>query len=95
MQPSPKSFFYSQVNVLDQAGLTVIQQQTGAMRLLDPAQVLRDEGAVHTARIVWNIMTQPVLRDRILEMRRVLTQYQPDLGYITLYAVRELACSSD
>jgi hypothetical protein len=59
------------------------------MRLLDPAQVLRDEGAIHTAQIVWNIVNQPVLRDRILEMRRVLTQHQQDLGYITLCAVRE------
>jgi ubiquinone/menaquinone biosynthesis C-methylase UbiE len=77
------------INALAQAGLAVIQQQTGAMKLLDLAQVLRDEGAIRTARIVWNVMTQPVLRDRILEMRRVLTEHQQDLGYIALCAVRE------
>lgn len=72
------------------AGLTVMQQQTGTMRLLDPIQVLQDEGIVHTAQIVWNVMTQPVMRDRILTMPQVLTQRQPDLGYITLCAIREL-----
>lgn len=82
------------INAFHQAGLAVTQQQTGAMKLLDPIQVLQDEGVVHTAQIVWNIATQPVLRDRILTMRRVLTQHQADLGYITLCAVRELQLPS-
>ena len=76
------------LDTFHQAGLTVTQQQTGAMKLLAPAQVLRDEGVIHTAQIVWHVMTQPVLRDRILTMRRVLTQHKQDLGYIALCAVR-------
>ncbi|MEH1810290.1 hypothetical protein [Nostoc sp.] len=40
--------------------------------------------------MAWNILTQPVIRDRILMMRRVFTQHQQDLGYIALCAVREL-----
>jgi cyclopropane fatty-acyl-phospholipid synthase-like methyltransferase len=76
------------IDTFHQAGLRVTQQQTGAMRLLAPAQVLRDEGVVHTAKIIWNVMTQPVLRDRILTMQRVLTQHQSGLGYIALSAVR-------
>lgn len=78
------------INTFRQVGLTVTQQQTGAMKLLDPIQVLQDEGVVHTAQIVWNVFTQPILRDRVLTMRRVLTQHQADLGYIALCAVREL-----
>ncbi|MEH2291082.1 SAM-dependent methyltransferase [Nostoc sp.] len=78
------------INTFHQVGLTVTQQQTGAMKLLDPIQVLQDEGVGHTVQIVWNMLTQPVLRDRILTMRRVLTQHQADLGYIALCAVREL-----
>jgi cyclopropane fatty-acyl-phospholipid synthase-like methyltransferase len=77
------------IDIFNQAGLTVTQQQTGAMRLLDPVQVLQDEGVVHTAQIIWNVLTQPVVRDRILTMRRVFTQHQADLGYIALCAVRE------
>jgi cyclopropane fatty-acyl-phospholipid synthase-like methyltransferase len=77
------------VNTFTHAGLTIIQQQTGAMKLLDPIQVLQDEGVTRTVQIIWNIMTQPVLRDRILVMQRVFTQHQQDLGYIASCAVRE------
>lgn len=77
------------IATFNQAGLTVTEQQTGAMRLLDPVQVLRDEGVIHTVQIAWNILTQPVIRDRIIKMRRVLTQHQQDLGYIALCAVRD------
>jgi SAM-dependent methyltransferase len=78
------------IDTFEQSGLTVAQRQIGAMRLLNPAQVLGDEGVIHTAQIAWNILTQSVIRDRVLSMRRVLTQHQQDLGYITLCAVREL-----
>lgn len=78
------------IDTFNQAGLTVTKQQTGAMRLLDPVQVLRDEGVIHTVQMTWNILTQPVIRDRILMMRRVFTQHQQDLRYIALCAVREL-----
>jgi cyclopropane fatty-acyl-phospholipid synthase-like methyltransferase len=77
------------ITVFNQAALTVTQQQTGAMKLLDPAQVLQDEGLARTIRIAWTVLTQPIIRDRILMMRRVLTQHQKDLGYIALCAVRE------
>jgi hypothetical protein len=77
------------VNTFTRAELTITQQQTGAMKLLDPIQVLQDEGVTRTIQIIWNIMTQPVLRDRILAMQRVFNQHQQDLGYITLCAVRE------
>ncbi|KGF71412.1 hypothetical protein DO97_20705 [Neosynechococcus sphagnicola sy1] len=78
------------INAIAQADLTVSQRQIGAMKLLDPVQVLKDEGVIHTAQIVWNILAQPVIRDRVLTMQRILTQHQQDLGYIALCAVREL-----
>ncbi len=77
------------IKTFHQVGLMVTQQQTGEMRLLDPVQVLKDEGVIHTAQIAWNVLTQPVIRDRILAMRQVLTHHQQDLGYIALCAVRE------
>jgi SAM-dependent methyltransferase len=76
------------ISLFDEAGLTVRQHQIGSMRLLNPVQLLRDEGIIHTTQIGWNILTQPVIRDRILAMRRVFTQYQQDLGYIALCAIR-------
>ncbi|MEA5507991.1 class I SAM-dependent methyltransferase [Halotia wernerae UHCC 0503] len=76
------------INTFNQAGLAVTQRQTGAMRLLDPAQVLQDEGVANTVQIIWNVLTQPMIRDRIIKMRQVLTQHQQDLGYIALCAIR-------
>lgn len=69
------------------AGLTVQQHHMGAMNLLNPQQMVRDEGAIATARIVWNILTQPPLRKRVLAMRHVFQKYQQDLGYIVLCAL--------
>lgn len=72
----------------DRAGLTVTQQQTGEMRLLDPLQVLQDEGVARTAQIIWNVVSEPAIRDRIVRMRQVFTQHHQDLGYIISCAVR-------
>lgn len=69
------------------AGLTVQEHQMGAMNLLNPRQMLQDEGAIGTARILWNVLTQPPLRKRVLAMRRVFQKYQQDLGYIVLCAI--------
>ncbi|MEW5860918.1 MAG: class I SAM-dependent methyltransferase [Cyanobacteriota bacterium] len=70
------------------AGLQVQQHQTGSMGLLNLRRVLQDEGVVDTLRILWNVLTHPQLRKRVLAMRRVFQQYQQDLGYIVLSAKR-------
>lgn len=69
------------------AGLTVQQHHMGAMNLLNPGQMVRDEGVIGTAHIGWNVLTQPPLRKQVLAMRRVFQQYQQDLGYIVLCAI--------
>jgi cyclopropane fatty-acyl-phospholipid synthase-like methyltransferase len=67
-------------------GFTVQHHQVGAMGLLNPWQMLHDEGAIATVRFLWNVFTQPPLRKRVLAMRHVLQHYQEDLGYIILSA---------
>lgn len=71
-----------------QAGLQVQQHKIGAMGLLDLRQMIRDEGLLSTARILWNVLIHPPIRKRVLAMRRVFQQYQQDLGYIVLLAIR-------
>jgi cyclopropane fatty-acyl-phospholipid synthase-like methyltransferase len=71
---------------VQQAGFTITNCKTGAMRLLDPLQLLRDEGIVGTGKLIWNLVTQPVLRDRILAMRRVFSRHQQNLSYIIVSA---------
>jgi predicted O-methyltransferase YrrM len=76
------------IEAFSTAGLTVEQQKTGKMGLLNPRQMLQDEGIVGTAKIVWNVLTRPELRSRILKMRSVFQRYQTDLGHIILCATR-------
>ncbi len=71
------------------AGLKVQQHQTGPMALLELRQMSQDEGLGNTARILWNILTHPAIRNRVLEMHRVFDRYRRDLGYITLCAIAE------
>lgn len=70
------------------AGLTVQQQGTGKMGLLNLRQMIRDEGILGTLRIMWNVLTRPDLRSRILKMRNAFQKYRNDLGYITICATR-------
>lgn len=74
--------------ICEAAGLKVQQHQTGAMGLLNLRQLVQDEGIIDTMRILWNILSCPELRERVLAMRRVFQQYQQDLGYIVLCAKR-------
>lgn len=77
------------VDVCQAAGLTVVQQQTGQMGLLHLPTLLRDEGLIDTLKIGWNVLTRPVIRQRVWGMRRVFQQHQSDLGYIVLMARKE------
>jgi cyclopropane fatty-acyl-phospholipid synthase-like methyltransferase len=68
------------------AGLTLQQQQTGVMRLLNFGQMVRDDGLFGTVKIAWNVLTNPNLRQRVLQMRRSFQQHQNNLGYIIFWA---------
>lgn len=70
------------------AGLTVQQQRTGKMGLLNLRQMIRDEGILGTLGIMWNVLARPDLRSRILKMRGAFQKYRNDLGYITICATR-------
>ncbi|MFB2770882.1 cyclopropane-fatty-acyl-phospholipid synthase family protein [Pelatocladus sp. BLCC-F211] len=69
-----------------EAGLTLQQQQTGEMKLLSFAQMVRDEGLLGTVKIGWKVFTNPNLRQRILQMRRTFQQHQNHLRYIVFWA---------
>lgn len=76
------------IQACETAGLEVQFHQMGTMGLLNPQQMLNDEGWLGTMKIAWNILVCPQLRDRILKMRQVFQDYQDDLGYIVLCAQR-------
>ena len=71
------------------SGFHVKHQQTGAMQLLNPSQVIQDEGLRNTLRIVWHILTQTSIRQRVLAMRKIFQQYQRDLNYVIFELTKE------
>ena len=73
-----------------QAGLTVQHHQTGPMNLLNPRCIVREEGLSTLLTIGWNMLTKPILRQRILSMGQVFNRYGNDLGYIVLCAEKLL-----
>ncbi len=77
------------VKTFDIAELQVLHQQTGTMGLLNPTRIIQDEGLPDAMKFFWNVFTQPMVRDRLLTIRRVFKQYDRELGYIILCAVRK------
>lgn len=69
-----------------ESGLTLRQQQTGAMGLLNLGQIIKDEGLLATVKIAWNIATKPSLRQRLFQMRRNFQKYRDEIGYIVFLA---------
>ncbi len=74
--------------VCETAGLNVERCQTGPMALLNPLRIAQEEGLGTLLGLGWNLLVHPVMRQRILAMRRVFTQYSDDLGYIVLRAAK-------
>jgi cyclopropane fatty-acyl-phospholipid synthase-like methyltransferase len=77
------------IATVESTGFQVQQHQTGAMQLLNPAQVIRDEGIFNTLQILRNLLTQPQLRNRIFAIKQVFQQHQQDLGYIIFSATKD------
>ncbi|MEJ6485334.1 class I SAM-dependent methyltransferase [Nostoc punctiforme UO1] len=55
------------INTFAQLGLTVTQRQIGAMRLLEPIQVLRDEGVIQTVQYALNHNVRKILIHKLEE----------------------------
>lgn len=72
-----------------QAGLTVEQSDTGPMTLLKPGTIVREEGIPTLLTIGWNMLTRPVLRQRILAMRETFLRHSGNLGYVVLTARKD------
>ncbi|BAY12496.1 SAM-dependent methyltransferase [Calothrix sp. NIES-2098] len=77
------------IAALATAGLQVQQHLTSSMNLLNLRRMIQEEGILNALRIFWNILTQPSIRKRVLEMRHVFHKYHHELGYIIMCAVAE------
>ena len=72
--------------LLQHEGFIVKAQATAPMHLLEPSQMIRNEGLAGVARIAWNVLRNPAARRRVLAMRRVFRQYDRHLAALMLVA---------
>jgi predicted O-methyltransferase YrrM len=75
--------------VLEECGFEITHIEYGPLRVLNPKNLLQDEGPVGVARIAWNLVTHKDLRDRVRETKAVINEYSDTLGYVIMRAVRK------
>lgn len=69
-------------------GFRVVEARTTPMGLLDPRQMLDDEGPAGVARIAANLARNPAARKRVLGMREVFTRNAEHLRAVSLICER-------
>lgn len=72
--------------VLTEAGLSVVTEKTALMHLLEPVQLVRDEGLLRATRFFWNVATHRAARRRVCAMRRLFRKYREHLAAVVLLA---------
>lgn len=76
------------VQSFDLHGLAVTWSCQTPMHLLELRCVVRDEGIAGALRFAWHIARTPVLRHRVLAMKRLFRRYEEHLGSISLVSRR-------
>ncbi|MEA4904384.1 MAG: methyltransferase domain-containing protein [Petrimonas sp.] len=83
------------VAIVEDEGFKVVRIEKNPMILLEPKRIIDDEGFWRFCKIVFNILTHPQERKRILEMRRVFKKYKEHMAAIVIVAEkRETHCSN-
>ena len=72
--------------LIEKEGFEVIHTQTNGMKLLNPKRLLQDEGFFRCLKIIFNILTHPKERKRILAMKKVFTKYKKQLNAVCVIA---------
>jgi SAM-dependent methyltransferase len=68
------------------ASLTIEHYNAGPMTLLNPRHIAQEEGVPTLLTMAWNMLTRPILRQRLLAMRDTFIRHKDDLGYVVLCA---------
>jgi hypothetical protein len=75
--------------LLETHGFQVEAVRLAPMRLLEPLRVIRDEGLLRTARIIWNAARDPGARCRLSRMRSLFRRYRNSLSAIAFVGVKQ------
>lgn len=70
--------------LLSSQGLEIVERAVVPMGLLNPRQLIRDEGLGRTLRFVWNVARDRQARRRVLAMRRAFRKHQDHMKAIML-----------
>jgi len=65
--------------LLRNEGFKIKEMYASPMHLLKPKRMLDDEGLFRTLNIGFNILTHPEAKNRILKMRAVFKEYEPQM----------------
>lgn len=76
-------------HLLEQEGFEIEKIETNPMHLLEPKRIFDDEGFFRTLKIIFNILTHPKERKRIIAMRKVFRKYQSHLNAISIVAKKK------
>lgn len=72
--------------VMERNGLEVVAVNTVGMFLLEPKRMLADEGILRVIKILFNMLTHPRARKRVLQMRSVFRKYKNEMYAISIVA---------
>ncbi len=72
------------VSILENEGFRIMRIEKNPMTLLEPQRIIDDEGFWRFCKIVFNILTHPKERKRILEMRKVFRKYKNQMAAIAI-----------
>lgn len=74
------------LELLEQQGFKVVAVETSKMLLLEPKRMLADEGLMNFLHIIWNLITRPETRKRVLALRKTFKKYRENLTGIAIVA---------
>lgn len=73
-------------SLLEDQGFKVISINHNPMHLLEPKRVIQDEGVFRSIKFVYNIITHPDLRKRVIKMRKTFKKHHKHLNSIAIVA---------
>lgn len=74
------------IKLLENEGFKIKYVLTNSMNLLNIRRVVDDEGIAQTLKIIFNVITQPKARKRVIEMKKVFTKYKQHINAIAIVA---------
>lgn len=76
-------------HLLNKEGFEVVDIQRRPLKVLDPSRIIADEGILQTLKIIYNVITKPKARKRVLKMRKTFKEYDDHLNAVAIIAKKK------